>query len=135
MRPLAWIALACVACDGGSPGVDASVGDDARVDAGMDAGPPITEREGFVFFRDHVQPAIAERCASCHVGQRFNITTLIGAPAFDEPSTIANYEAWVQLVSVDFPEASRVLAKILPDADPNAVRHHAGPQIADTNDA
>lgn len=129
-----WLALALAACDGEMVS-DAGVPDGGgSVDAGMDAGTPITEREGFLFFRDQVQPAIAERCASCHVGRRFNLATLEGAPDFSEASTIGNYEAWLVLLSLDNPEASRVLAKILPESDPNAIRHHAGPQISGTSD-
>jgi hypothetical protein len=131
-----WVVLLLLcACDGPATGTDAAVdGGGVENDGGTDAGTPVTEREGFVYFRDHVQPAIAERCASCHVGQRFNITSLSGAPSFDEPSTIANYEAWLLMLSLDHPEASRLLAKILPESDPSSVRHHAGPQIAGTDD-
>ena len=85
--------------------------------------------KGLEMWRDEVQPALVTQCGSCHMGERFGITTLKRAQAdFTEEETLKNYRSFLTLTSLDNPTKSRLLAKILPTSNPNSIFHRDGPQ-------
>lgn len=95
--------------------------DDARSEDGT---------EGYRLYQETVQPLLAERCSSCHLGERFAFASFDREGAeFTPQETAANYRTFVDLLSLDAPLQSRLLAKIVPAADPRAILHRAGPQI------
>ena len=78
-------------------------------------------------WRDEVQPAVAERCGSCHLGKRFAFASLERAgAAFTDDETLANYRAFFPLLNLDAPEQSRIFAKTFPESDPRSMAHGGG---------
>ena len=79
---------------------------------------------------DVIQPLIAMKCATCHLGDRFAFASLsLAGVSFTEEETQKNYQTFLDMVSLDAPKKSRLLAKVLPATDPNAMTHGGGPQI------
>jgi hypothetical protein len=109
---LVLVATGCVGlvADPNDAGVrDGAPLDGGRLDAARDAGPP---PPGLTAFTDDVQPAIVAHCSPCHVGQRFAFASLERAGAtFTPDETRRNYEAFLQMVSLDAPSESRLLQK------------------------
>lgn len=107
-------------------------GDDDTLAADVDDDEPDIEAPpppGLERFAAEVQPRIAAQCGACHLGARFGFTTFERAgEEFTEAETLANYEAAIDLLALDNPAQSRLLAKILPEDHADAIRH-AGPQL------
>ena len=75
-----------------------------------------------------IQPLLVESCGSCHLGDRFSFASLSRAgDHFTEAETAQNYETFLDMVNLDSPESSRILAKILPEDDPRRMPHAGGP--------
>ena len=73
---------------------------------------------------------MAAHCGDCHVGERFGFSSLQRAGAsFTPEESAANYETFLALVSIDAPQQSRLLAKLLPEDAPESLQHAGGPQI------
>lgn len=90
---------------------------------------------GYAMFAETVQPLLAERCGDCHLGDRFAFASLArSGTAFTDADTRANYATWTNLLSLDSPEHSRLLAKILPEGHERAIEHRAGPQVTGEDD-
>lgn len=84
----------------------------------------------FDLFRTQVQPLIETECASCHLGKRFGITTLQKSGSeFTAEDTLINHQNFAEMISLDAIEHSRLLAKIIPSTEPNAIPHAGGEQI------
>lgn len=121
----ALVFLAAVGC--GSGGM-------ARPDGGMvdepdAAGLPMTEGAGR--WRDVVQPLIAAECGSCHLGTRFAWASLRRAGnEFTEAETAANYYDFLDQISLDAPQHSRLLAKAVGPEDVAGMMHAGGAVIA-----
>ncbi|MBK8188716.1 MAG: hypothetical protein IPK77_16500 [Cellvibrio sp.] len=91
---------------------------------------------GYALFRDNVQPLLASRCSNCHLGARFGIASLTRSGSnFSAEDTAKNYRVWADMLSLDSPAHSRLLAKILPESHPNSMPHRPGPQITSESDA
>lgn len=81
-------------------------------------------------WQDEVQPLIASQCASCHVGKRFAFAALTGnGSVFSEEETEENYQLFLDLISLDSPEKSRLLAKPLPETHADGMQHGGGALI------
>jgi hypothetical protein len=136
-----------VACDRGSidgddPGAPGTPGDDGGVIPGSDSdtpgsdsgttepAPPDVDSPGRVTWGTTIQPMIEAKCASCHVGERFAFASLKKAGAtFSAEETEANYQRFLDMIALDAPEQSRLLAKM------TAAMTHAGGAIATKGDA
>ena len=101
--------------------------------------PPVNDEnwysgEGFTLFRDEVQPLVASECAQCHVGERFGYTSLVRASdgTFD---TRQNYDAFLRLISLDAPEHSRLVTKVLPANHGYALEHGAALRLSGESDS
>jgi hypothetical protein len=80
-----------------------------------------------ILWEHSVQPALAADCAPCHVGSRFGFTGLQGDPvAFSLADTEANRERFRDLISLDHPPASRLIAKALGGGHPGGHVHGGG---------
>ncbi|GEM_PF-3985365 len=94
------------------------------------------ESAGFTIWRDQVQPAIAAQCSSCHLGERFGITTLARqGVTFTAAETRSNYEAFLRQISLDAPPSSRLLAKLLPTCHAASLPHAGGNGLVAPGDA
>ena len=103
--------------------------DDATVP--IDAGPPSAAR---LLWESRVQPALAEHCAPCHVGDRFAFASLRRAGAsFTAAETEANYQTFVDQISIDAPDESRLLVKALGPGAPNGIAHGGGARLTTTD--
>lgn len=100
--------------------------------AGFSDHESVSEVLGYHFFREHVQPRVIEQCGACHVGQRFAFVAL-RRPDADASASQLNYRRLSNLLSLDFPERSRLLAKIVPEGDPHAIAHR-GPRVNSLED-
>ncbi|MCA9469414.1 MAG: hypothetical protein KC643_28775, partial [Nitrospira sp.] len=81
-------------------------------------------------WKTQVQPLIASQCASCHVGKRFAFAALTGSGgSFSEEETEENYQRFLDLLSLDSPKKSRLLAKPLPDTHPDGMQHGGGTRL------
>ena len=126
---------------GAEPGADDAGGSaDDRGDGGADpdaAPAPSDDSPGRKTWGDVVQPLLATKCASCHLGQRFAFASLRKAGAtFTAEETEANYQRFLDVISLDAPEKSRLLAKMLSTgstADPDGMAH-AGGAVASRGD-
>ena len=79
------------------------------------------------FFASDVQPMLVSQCGSCHLRDRFAFASLSRAGAtFTANETAANYRTFKTLISLDAPEQSRLLAKVLPATDPRTIAHGGG---------
>jgi hypothetical protein len=103
-------------------GVTDGGADGGSLDGGaMDAGSPSVGR---LFFESDVQPAVAQKCGSCHLGVRFAFASLARAgTAFTAAETDRNYQVFLDLLSLDQPKKSRLLAKALPPNHADATPH------------
>ncbi len=107
---------------------------DAPVEAAVDAGPP-APTVAATMWRTRVEPLLVTRCGSCHLGTRFNLATLLRATdVFTEAESARNRETFVDHISLDVPSRSRILDKILPATDPDAMPHGADVRVADRSD-
>jgi hypothetical protein len=129
-----------VACGGGSNddnGADTSndattLPDGAPLDG--DATPP-PPTPGRTFFEAKVQPLLASQCNACHLGKQFAFASLQKSGTnFTAADTEANYQTFVDQISVDAPKKSRLLAKIVGDADVDGMTHAGGKRV-DKGDA
>ena len=83
-------------------------------------------------WEQQVQPTLAAQCGSCHLGERFGITTLEREGAqFTAQETARNRDAFLRMVSFDYPPSSRLLAKLLPRAHPRQVDHGGGALLSE----
>lgn len=124
------LALGGCACDPTVRSDAGPPGDTSRRDAGADAGPP----PGLSTFATEVQPALVEHCAPCHLGRRFGFASLERAGAsFTDAETRANYEVFLEVISLDAPDESRLLQKGLGAARGGI--SHAGGSVLETTDA
>ncbi|MEO7094016.1 MAG: hypothetical protein ABI175_12250, partial [Polyangiales bacterium] len=145
---LSLLGALLVACNGGSidgegpggPGGRGGSGDDSGVPPGTDGGtiepaPTDIDSPGRATWGAKIQPLIAEKCASCHLGERFAFASLrkLGA-TFTADETEVNYQRFLDVISLDAPEKSRLLAKMLSGADPAGMTH-AGGAVAKRGDA
>ena len=81
-----------------------------------------------------VQPQLAARCGACHVGTRFAFASLVrSGPDFTPQETSENYERFLDLISLDAPEKSRLLAKGLGDGDADGLTHAAGRVLTESD--
>ena len=78
---------------------------------------------------DTVQPAVAAHCGDCHVGERFGFPAYSARGELHPEESAANYETFLALVSIDAPQQSRLLAKVLPEDAPESLQHAGGPEI------
>ena len=102
--------------------------------AGLDAWSS-SSPSGFAFFQSTVQPLLAEQCGSCHLGERFSFASLFQSGAtFTAEETLQNYDTFRVMVSLDNPEHSRLLGKILPSTDPASQEHGGGALVTGTSD-
>ena len=92
--------------------------------------PESTPSLGETQFRDAVEPLLADRCGSCHLGDRFGFASLVQSDGtFSEEDSALNYQTVLDLISVDAPEQSRLLTKVLPEAEPWSLQHAGGPLL------
>jgi hypothetical protein len=82
---------------------------------------PDVDSPGRTTWKDKVQPLIAEKCGSCHNGARFGFAGL-------GPDVEVNYQKFLDLISFDSPEESRLLGKM------NNTVAHAGGAVAKAGD-
>ncbi len=76
-----------------------------------------------------VQPLVAEKCGSCHMGARFAFASLRNTGGmFSAEETEANYQKFLELISLDAPKASRLLGKM------DGAVAHAGGALAKAGD-
>ncbi|WP_223789438.1 hypothetical protein [Marinicella meishanensis] len=89
----------------------------------------------FGLFKTDVQPKLTEACSSCHLGQRFGFTTLQRSGGdFTEEDTLLNHENFKSLISLDAPDQSRLLAKVLPTTDSRSIPHAGGELISTSSE-
>ena len=87
-------------------------------------------------WQDQVQPLIATQCASCHVGKRFAFAALTGnGTSFSAGETEENYQRFLDLISLDSPKKSRLLAKPLPETHADGMQHGGGTRLQTTDPA
>ena len=83
-----------------------------------------------ILWERSVQPALSADCAPCHAGERFGFAALRGSTApFDPHDTQTNYERFFDLISLDHPVSSRLLAKGLGDIHARGQVHGGGAQF------
>ena len=74
--------------------------------------PTETPTDAKSYWEDVAQPLIANKCGECHLGDSFGVIQLQKAGnEFTQAETDANYEAFYNLISLDDPLSSRLLAK------------------------
>lgn len=101
------------------------------VDTGDTAVPPSA---GLVSFVENVQPGLVEHCAACHLGDRFGFVSFTRAGEdFTDAETETNYQTFLDMISLDAPEHSRLLAKVVSEDQPEAIEH-AGGRLLQTDD-
>jgi hypothetical protein len=89
---------------------------------------------GYAWFAEQVQPTLADSCGGCHLGDRFGFASLRRAGTeFTTEETAQNYETFLDVLSLDAPEHSRLLAKVVPEGSPEAIQH-AGGALVDKDD-
>jgi hypothetical protein len=121
--------LSSIACSGPTDPGDAGLLHDAALPQPDTSVPPA----GLATFTSDVQPALAEHCAPCHVGHRFAFASLErAASAFTEDETRRNYEAFLDMISLDAPDESRLLQKALGQGGGGI--SHAGGSVLTTTD-
>lgn len=87
-------------------------------------------------WQEQVQPLIASQCASCHVGKRFAFAALTGnGSSFSAGETEENYQRFLDLISLDIPKKSRLLAKPLPETHADGMQHGGGTRLQTTDPA
>ena len=112
-----------------NPGVDSGTATDGAVD---DSGPTLEHDDSpaRATWNEKVQPLVAEKCGSCHFGERFGFAGLRkSGETFSVTDSEANYQRFLDLISLDAPEQSRLLAKMS-----NGMTHAAG-AVAKPGDA
>ncbi len=115
---------------------DAGATEDAgtTIDAGTQTDAGTTTSAGRIYFETTVQPALATQCGTCHLGVRFAFASLARAGAsFTPVETERNYQLFLDQLSLDQPRKSRLIAKALPPAHPDATHHVAGGLIQPTD--
>lgn len=101
--------------------------DDGNAITGDGCEPDCRVTPTFAFYQDQVQPLLVENCSSCHLGSRFGFASLQRrGDDFTEAETLANYENMLDLISLDAPTQSRLLAKIIPRDHPKSIEHAGG---------
>jgi hypothetical protein len=90
--------------------------------------PPPPNTTAFQFYQTQLEPRLFAQCGSCHSGQRFSFFSL------QPQATSVNYEKIFDLISLDRPDASRLIAKILPESDPNSIIHAGRSQFTVSED-
>ena len=127
------------AASGGKGGASASGGGALGGAAGASVGgaagagnaPP---SKGQLAWASSVQPVIATACAPCHLGKRFGFAGLTRAGAtFTAAETETNYQAFLDLISLDAPASSRLVEKMRGDVAAGMV--HAAGTVAKPGDA
>ncbi len=84
----------------------------------------------YYLWKRTVQPLIAKECGSCHMGKRFAFASLEkSGQSFSESDSRKNYAKFQNLISLDSPKQSRLLAKILPSSNPTSIQHGGGAQV------
>ncbi len=129
-----WTIAACTSSPASAPksGGDGDSGDGDGDEPVIDVDDPdplpdVDPEEGFNMWRDEVQPLLASECSSCHMGERFGMASLKRAgEEFTEEETELNYETFLDMISLDNPPYSRLLAKGLPASEPEHVYHGGG---------
>ena len=71
-------------------------------------------------WKEKVEPLLADKCKGCHVGERFAFASL--RPGDSETS----YQRFLDMISLDAPDKSRLLAKMLGEDDPDGMPHAGG---------
>lgn len=124
---LVWVLPACgTETPDDDDTTDSSNHDDSSDDDDSSAQVPL----GYTRFVDTVQPALVQSCAECHLGDRFGFASLLRAgDEFTEEENASNYDTFFDLLALDAPRQSRLLAKVVPDERPEALQHAAGPQL------
>ena len=102
-------------------------------DASDIAGDVWEPSEGFHKFVDEVEPLLAAECASCHMGDRFSFASIEVDEDGQPTGSRDNYDAFFSMISLDAPEESRLLAKIVPEADERWMPHGGG-SLVDVGD-
>lgn len=99
-------------------------GSDSIFENGFEADVP------YNYFKSDVQPLLESECQSCHLGERFGFSNLVkSGDEFSESDSLLNYETYKLLISLDNPEQSRLLSKILPSTDIRSIPHGGGELI------
>jgi len=100
----------------------------------IDAEPP-NQTEPFQFWRNSVQPQLAEQCGNCHLGKRFGFASLDQqGTAFTDQETLSNYTTFLPLISLDSPNQSRLLVKTLAQQDERSLTHGGGSLLVESDD-
>ena len=87
-----------------------------------------TDPLGYAQFVDEVQPALVDHCAECHLGGRFAFMSLArSGEVFTTEESAENYQTMLDLISLDTPIHSRLLAKVVPEDQPESIQHAGGP--------
>lgn len=74
---------------------------------------PASLGEGYRYWKEAVQPALVKSCTPCHLGERFGLASLKrSGETFTEAESQSNYDHFLDMISLDAPEESRLLAKI-----------------------
>lgn len=108
--------------------------DDGNEEPGDGCEADCTITPGLAFFSTHVQPLISSLCGSCHLGERFGFASLVrSSETFTEIETRTNYEAFLDLISLDSPSQSRLLTKVI-QSDPSTSVDHAGGRFLEVGD-
>jgi hypothetical protein len=121
--------------DDGLDDDDDSGPDDDDDDSGAsDDDDSAPEPLGYAQFVDRVQPGLVESCSACHLGDRFAFASLRRAgEKFTDQESAENYETVLDLISLDAPLHSRLLAKVVPEEQPEAIQH-AGGRLLEADD-
>ena len=100
------------------------------VDTG--AGPQTSP--GYAWYAQQVEPTLVDSCGGCHLGDRFGFASLRRAGTeFTAEETAQNYETFLDMLSLDAPRHSRILAKVVADSSAEAIGH-AGGALVDEDD-
>ena len=121
-----------VACgSGGGGGSSSSTSSDSAAEP-----PPAEEYApgaGRELWRESAQPLLHEECGSCHAGARFAFASLegegiqSGVADLTAVQTEANRQRFLEMVSLDNPAKSRLVAKIIPADHADSLHHGPGP--------
>jgi hypothetical protein len=128
---LAVLGGACGPSAGDSPPGDAP---GERASPASDGGGLDDASPGREIWKQTIEPLIADKCKSCHLGERFGFASLRRAGAvFTPEETEANYQKFLDMLSLDAPEKSRLLAKALSTDDPDGMPHAGGAVVKKTD--
>ncbi|MDB5037239.1 MAG: hypothetical protein JWQ35_767 [Bacteriovoracaceae bacterium] len=98
--------------------------------------PPPPPGQGYSIWKNTVQPLLASKCNDCHIGERFGYASLSRAGStFSETESQNNYDKFKTMISLDYPQKSRLIEKALPGAHPNSIQHAGGNGLIQENDS